>query len=166
MATAGELLRAARQAAGLTLQQVADATKMRADRVQAVEEGNYQVFSAPVYVRGFVRTYARLVHADEAAVLAALESELARCKHLREPPSLTGQESTPLDRWMLRLSRIPWKVVLPVTAIVLVVVVATWIYQARERALVRDPLSGIPPAVYQPPDAGGDTLPLPAPPGR
>lgn len=161
MATVAEQLRAAREAAGLSIQQVADITKMRADRVQAVEEGNYAAFTAPVYLRGFVRTYARLVHADEAAVMAALERELAQVEHLRDHPSLTGPQQTPLDRVMLRLSQVPWKVVLPVAGIVLVVVLATWIYQARERALARDPLSGVPPARYEPPPAAGDTLPLP-----
>lgn len=161
MATVAEQLRAARQAAGLSIQQVADITKMRADRVQAVEEGNYAAFTAPVYLRGFVRTYARLVHADEAAVMTALEHELARFDHLREHPSLTGPQQTALDRVMLRLSQVPWKVVLPAAGLVLAVVLATWIYQARERALARDPTSGVPAARYEPPAPAGDTLPLP-----
>lgn len=161
MATVAEQLRAAREAAGLSIQQVAEITKMRADRVRAVEEGNYALFTAPVYVRGFVRTYARLVHADEAAVMAALEAELARSEHLREPPGLPGTSPGMLDRVMLRLSRVPWRVVWPVLVILLIVVLATWIYQARERALARDPLRGVPPARYQLPPTAGDTLPLP-----
>lgn len=161
MATVAEHLRAAREAAGLSIAQVAEITKMRADRVQAVEEGNYAAFTAPVYVRGFVRTYARLVHADEAAVMAALEAELAQCEHLREPPGLPGASQGALDRVMLRLSQVPWRVVLPVLILLLIVVLATWIYQAREHALTRDPLRGVPPARYEPPPAAGDTLPLP-----
>lgn len=166
MATVAEQLRAARQAAGLTLQQVADITKMRADRVQAVEEGDYGAFTAPVYVRGFVRTYARLVHADEATVMAALDAELAQSERLREHPSLTGQNQGTLDRIMLRLSRINWRLALPVLLVLAVLVVATWIYRANERAWAEDPLNGVPPAVYHPPAGAADTLPLPTPPAR
>lgn len=166
MATVAEQLRAAREAAGLTLQQVADITKMRADRVQAVEEGNYDAFTAPVYARGFVRTYARLVHANEAAVMTALDAELAQSERLREHPSLTGQSQGTLDRIMLRLSRINWRLALPVLIVLVVLVVATWIYRASERAWAEDPLSGAPPAVYQPPAGAADTLPLPTPPAH
>ena len=48
MSTVAEQLRQAREARNLTVQQVAEITKIRTDHVRAVEEGNYDVFSAPV----------------------------------------------------------------------------------------------------------------------
>ena len=63
---------------------------MRIDHVAALEEGNYDTFVAPVYIRGFVRTYARLLHLDEAAVMTALDAELGQTSKFREPPSLGG----------------------------------------------------------------------------
>jgi cytoskeletal protein RodZ len=167
MATVAEQLRQAREAAGFTLEKVADLTKMRADRVRAVEEGNYDVFTAPVYIRGFVRTYARLVHADEAAVMAALDAELAQTERFRDHPSLTGENKGALDQAMLMLSRINWRLALPVAVVVIVVVTATWIYRATERARAADPLGGVQPGVYQSTNrTGGDTLPLPPAPSR
>jgi cytoskeletal protein RodZ len=163
MATVAEQLRQAREKAGLTLQQVADATKMRADRVRAVEAGDYDAFTAQVYLKGFVRTYARLVHADERAVMDALEGELARTERLSEPPRLTGGHKGALDTVMLQLSRINWRFALPVLAVAFVVVTATWIYRSVEQARARDPLGGVPPGVYQPVAPAGDTLPLPRP---
>lgn len=165
MATVAEQLRAAREAAGLTPAQVAQQTKMRVDRVEAVEAGNYEVFTAPVYIRGFVRTYARLVKADESAVMTALDAELAQTARFREHPSLTGEASGTLDRVMLRLSLVPWRLVLPVAALVAVVLVATLIYQGIDRAQTSDPLAGLEPAVYQPTaDTHAELLPVPAPP--
>jgi cytoskeleton protein RodZ len=162
MATVAELLRGAREAAGLTTQQVAELTKMRADRVLAVEEGNYEVFTAPVYIRGFVRTYARLVKADEAAVMATLEAELARTDKFREPPSLVPEQNSALDRLMLRLSRIDWRIALPAALLIMGIAIATWVYRAVERAQNADPLAGIEPATYQPPaEQTAETLPLP-----
>ena len=47
MSTVAEQLRVAREAQKLTVQQVADATKIRADHIGALEQGNFGVFSAP-----------------------------------------------------------------------------------------------------------------------
>lgn len=163
MATVAEQLRAARQAAGLTEEQVAVQTRMRADRVLAVEAGNYDVFTAPVYIRGFVRTYARLVKADEDAVMAALDAELARTERFREHPSLTGEQKATLDRVMLQLSRINWRVALPAMILLILLVTATWVYRAIDRAQRADPVSGIEAAHYEPPPGqDAETLPLPA----
>ena len=52
MATVAEQLRTAREARNLTVEQIADTLKMRTDHVRALEEGDYDVFSAPVYIRG------------------------------------------------------------------------------------------------------------------
>ena len=67
MPTVAEQLRAAREAQGLTVYQVADATKIKTDHVRALDEGNFDVFSAPVFIRGFVRTYATLLHLEVPA---------------------------------------------------------------------------------------------------
>src|SRR6185436_18038695 len=58
MATVGEQLRQAREKQKLTVQNVSEKTKIRTDHISALEEGNFDVFSAPVYIRGFVRSYA------------------------------------------------------------------------------------------------------------
>ncbi len=57
----------------LTILQVAETTKIRTDHLRALEEGNFSVFVAPVYLRGFVRTYATLLKLDVPQIMAALE---------------------------------------------------------------------------------------------
>ncbi len=61
MSTVAEQLRQAREARNLTEQQIVEITKIRTDHLRALEEGNFDVFSAPVYIRGFVRSYATLL---------------------------------------------------------------------------------------------------------
>ena len=56
MSTVAEQLREAREAQNLTVYQVAEITKIRTDHIRALDEGNYDVFSAPVYIRGSVRS--------------------------------------------------------------------------------------------------------------
>src|SRR5436305_15056038 len=58
MLTVADQLRTAREAKNLTVYQIADLTKIRTDHIRALDEGNYDVFSAPVYIRGSVRAYA------------------------------------------------------------------------------------------------------------
>jgi len=94
MPTVGEQLKTARESQGLQIHEVADQTKIRGDHIRALEEGDYDVFSAPVYIRGFVRTYAGLLKLDVPQILEALNSELARsgqAEPTRYPPPPTRQ---------------------------------------------------------------------------
>lgn len=164
MSTVSEQLRQAREAKHLTVQQVVEITKIRTDHLQALEEGNFDVFSAPVYIRGFVRTYSTLLKLDVPQIMSALEAELGQTAKFAEPPSLTGRPRGVLDFLMLQLSTIDWRMALLGLAMVVsvVVVFSVWLNWRRS-----DSLKGIKPAIYQSnQNVSGDTLPLPAPPPR
>ena len=109
MSTVAEQLRAAREARKLTILQVAEATKIRTDHIRALEEGNFNVFSAPIYIRGSVKNYATLLKLDVPQIMAALDAELGRTEKFSEPPPLTEASNTPLDRLMFLLSKLNWK---------------------------------------------------------
>lgn len=167
MPTVAEQLRAAREAQGLTVYQVAEITKIRTDHIRALEEGNHQIFAAPVYVRGFVRTYAALLKLEVSSVLAALDAELSQDKRLREPPSLMPGERGFLDVLMLQLSKVNWRVALPSLAVALLLLGSYLGYRAWRSGHARDPLSGLGPGLHQSSQpASGDTLPLPPAPRR
>ncbi len=164
MATVAEQLRSAREARGLSIHQVADVTKMRTDHIRALEVGEYETFVAPVYIRGFVRTYAALLKLDVAAVMAELDRELGKTEKFSEPPSLGSEAPTALDQWMLRLSRINWKIALPVLTVGVLAAGTFWAIRAYQNQRAKDPLEGVGPGIYQPTTQtnSGDTLPLPA----
>src|SRR5215831_10293408 len=109
MSTVAEQLHQAREAQRLTVEQVAEITKIRGDHVRALEEGRFDVFSAPVYIRGFVRTYATLLKLDVPQTMATLDEELGRTEKFSEPPPLTDQPRSPLDFLMLQLSKVDWR---------------------------------------------------------
>jgi cytoskeletal protein RodZ len=161
MSTVAEQLRQAREARNLTVQQVAEITKIRTDHVRAVEEGNYDVFSAPVYIRGFVRTYSGLLKLDVPQVMSALNAELGQTIKFAEPPPLAERPRSAVDYVMLQLSRVDWRRWLMALGAVAVFVGAIWAWVAWRQ---HNPLKGVKPGVYQSPNgAAGDTLPLPAP---
>jgi cytoskeleton protein RodZ len=76
-ATAGALLRAAREAAGLSIDAVAQQLKLAPRQVTALEEDDYTHLPGRTFVRGFVRNYARFVRLDAATVLGALPAGAA-----------------------------------------------------------------------------------------
>jgi len=164
MATVSEQLRRAREQQQLDIYQVAEITKIKTDHVRALESGNFEIFSAPVYIRGFIRTYATMLKLDVPRLLADLDAELGRSDRFSEPPPLTNRPRTPLDFLMLQLSRLNWRVAFGIVAILLFVLLAFALirnYTTRPT----DPIKDLPPGVHQPkPGKTRDTLPLPAPP--
>lgn len=61
LSSVGERLRETRIAAGITLEEAARQTKLSVRQLTAIEEGDWARLPAPVYVRGFIRTYAGLL---------------------------------------------------------------------------------------------------------
>jgi cytoskeletal protein RodZ len=160
MPTVAEQLRVAREARKLTVQQVADATKIRTDHIRALENGNFNVFSAPIYIRGSVKNYATMLKMDVPQITAALDAELKGTEKFSEPPPLVEASKSPLDYLMFLLSKVNVKMATTVggvLAIVLVVLLAGWAWRLHKKS---EPATNLPPAVYQP-ATSGDTLPLP-----
>jgi len=159
MSTVAEQLRVAREARNLTIQQVADATKIRTDHIRALEEGNFNVFSAPIYIRGSVKNYAMLLKLDVLQITAALNEELGRTEKFSEPPPLTEASNTPLDRLMFLLSKLNWKFGVAGSAVLGVILLVCFASFALRHHKKSDPLAGLQPAVYQSANSG-QTLPL------
>jgi cytoskeletal protein RodZ len=160
MSTVAEQLRQAREAQKLTIQELAEITKIRSDHIRALEDGNFNVFSAPVYIRGFVRTCATLLKLDVPQVMSALEGELGQTERFSEPPPLTDQPRTPVDFVMLQLSKVNWRRGMIVVGALAAVVIVVLIVAVQRHGRKNDPLVGLKPGVYQSSNSG-DTLPVP-----
>ncbi len=74
--TVGEKLRAAREAQGLALADIAARTRIPQRHLEAIEKGNYSGLPSPTYAMGFAKAYARAVNADEVAIARDLRKEL------------------------------------------------------------------------------------------
>jgi cytoskeletal protein RodZ len=161
----GEQLRKARESRRFTVSQVADATKIKSDHITALEEGDFHPFSAPVYIRGHVKSLARHYKLDVPNVVADLDAELAQTKEFAEPPSLIPREKGVLDWVTLQLSKLNLRLVLPVAALGLLVWFAAWGYGAWRRHQSADPLSTLGPGYYKAPPEKSVVEYLPFPPG-
>lgn len=88
----GTRLRQAREAAGLTLEDVGSRLRMPIQVVRSLEEEQWQKLGAPVFVRGQLRSYARLLDVDVGQLL-----EQAQVGPV-VPPTLVSHTHTPRAR--------------------------------------------------------------------
>ncbi len=72
LTVAGRQLAKAREAAGMAVHEIASELHLRVEVIQAIEAGDEAALPAAAFVRGYVRSYARCVGLDEAALVAAL----------------------------------------------------------------------------------------------
>lgn len=116
----GARLRAAREARGLSIQDVAERLRLNAALVLAMEEDRLALLGAPVYARGHLRNYAVLVGAPEQEIMAGCDVEV-----VPQPSFLPALDLKPKVRSHARWA---W----PVAAVLLAiaVVAAFWWWTA------------------------------------
>ncbi len=69
----GRVLTERRESIGMTLETVFDRTKIRPEYLRGIEEGDYTDFPEIVYIKGFIRTYLKLINAED------LQEEFMAC---------------------------------------------------------------------------------------
>src|SRR6188768_1223692 len=88
----GELLRRARNGRGLTLEQIANETRIPRRHLEALERDNLAAVPAGFYRRAEIRAYARAVNLDQRVALAELDRAEAVPETPRsQGPRLSGQ---------------------------------------------------------------------------
>ena len=155
----GARLRAAREAAGLSLDQVAQQLKLAQRQVKALEEENFGDLPGRTFSRGFMRNYARLLNLDAQDQLARLP-DAAQAPAL-ESPALhsTGTMMTELPsadvakpnfaRWLI-----------PLVLVGCIVAAATYEWYGGGLAKLNEPLR---PRVAATEPAATAVTPLPNP---
>ena len=71
----GDKLRAERERQGLTIQDIAKGTSIRALYIEAIEKGEYGQLPGTVYAKGFIRNYANFLKMDADAVVRQFMEE-------------------------------------------------------------------------------------------
>jgi len=93
MSNLGEDLRAARDARKLSLQDVSDNIHIRATFLDAMEREHWSAVAEPVYVRGFLRTYARFLALDPAEAVRRFDAALP--PEAKAPPAALVRAAEP-----------------------------------------------------------------------
>lgn len=87
----GEWLRSTRLRRGFSLAEIERDTRINRLYIEALEEEHFEVLPAPVYTRGFLRSYARILGLDPAEAVAMLPADLPQPPGLEPLPSMRGQ---------------------------------------------------------------------------
>src|SRR3954451_13810822 len=65
-----------RQNRGISLQQIAEATKISVRALEAIERGEFRKLPGGIYNTSYIRQYARAIDYDESAILAVYHREM------------------------------------------------------------------------------------------
>lgn len=69
MASLGEILRAEREARGLTASEVGAATHIKVQCIEAIEQNDFSRMAAAAYAKGFIKMYAEFLELDPAPLV-------------------------------------------------------------------------------------------------
>ena len=155
----GTTLRETRERRGITIDEAERDTRIGARYLEAIEAARFETLPAPVYARGFVRSYARYLGLDPEWAVAQVPKDLPRPAGLEPLPGLRGSGERPVlpsvePRWIA------------FGAIGLVVLVAGWLLLSLfdgDEAAVAGPADDTPAAsaTPEPSAAAGETPPAP-----
>jgi cytoskeletal protein RodZ len=83
-------LSAIRRNRGITLEQIAESTKISIRSLEAIELGDFAKLPGGIYNTSYIRQYARAIDYDEGALLAFYHHEMASNDVGTEPPANGG----------------------------------------------------------------------------
>ncbi len=129
--SAGQRLRTAREAKGLSLEDIASETRIPLRHLESLEAGDWDRLPAPTYTIGFAKSYASAVGLDRREIGDQLRADMGGYRS----NSATVEHFEPADpaRTMPR-----WLVLSAIVAIVVVAIAFTWI---RNRSVSEEPYS-------------------------
>jgi cytoskeletal protein RodZ len=121
----GDEFRAARESRHLSLSDVSEQIHIRSVYLQSIENEEWSVIAAPVYVRGFIRTYARFLGLDPEHAVEQFNASIGALAARPHEPVPLGPIDTP---W--RPS--PWLLIAGAAALLLVVFVGFRYFQFQQ----------------------------------
>lgn len=90
MQTIGEKLEEARKRKGISVREAAETTKIRGDYLQKFEANTFEIDLPPLYIRGFLRSYARYLELDPERVVSEYNTLLSEGKPVSRRESREG----------------------------------------------------------------------------
>lgn len=167
----GRVLADARQAKGLTVSEVAEKLKLSGRQIEALEAEDYDRLPAAVFVRGFIRNYARLLDVPLAGMLEETRVAAIPTETITAPSEELRLGASPIQRWLL----LPLSVF--IVFLILVAILYSWLRRGEEAYVPSVPAPAMPStppakpvtaapatATIAPPPAATPTPPAPAAP--
>jgi len=147
--TIGALLRETREKFGGDVERIANALRIRAQYLVAIEEGRYDRLPAPVYALGFVRAYAIHLGLDGDEAVRRFKQEASGFEISRDLvfPVPLGDRGIPHTR------------ILAAAVLLLLAAYGAWYYLSSGGRVRPERVSAVPAALLPPPAAPSTTSP-------
>ena len=95
MSSVGEILKNTREAKGITIEQVAEATSIRVLYLEAIESEQFNQVPGEVYLKGFIRNYANYIGLNGPAMVEKYKEQVFSLKFsLTNTPEKFSNSST------------------------------------------------------------------------
>ena len=120
VATVGQRLRVAREAKGLTLEDVAAQTRIPRRHLESLENSDWEKLPAPTYTTGFAKSYASAVGLDRGEIYEQLRGEMGGIR----PATATSEVFEPADP---ARSMPKWLVFGAIAAVLVLVLLLSWL---------------------------------------
>jgi cytoskeletal protein RodZ len=144
MASVAEQLSRAREARNLSIADVVEMTGLKTDQVQALESSDWSAFAAPVYMRGFAKSYAGVLKLNAEELLAELDAELGQAHSEKAGvPNDVPLRAGFIDGIMLYFSHVKWRAVIPVLLLLVLAVGGYFGVDYYRNYKSADPLKGL-----------------------
>lgn len=100
----GDRLREAREAAGLTLEDIATSTRIPTRHLESLEASDFSRLPAPTYTVGFAKNYAAAVGLDRQEIGELLRAEMGGMRPMTSTPSEVFEPADParaMPKWLI-----------------------------------------------------------------
>jgi len=132
--TLGEYLKSKREARNVTLEEIAEATKIRKAILEAIENNRQDLIPPRVFTQGFLRSYASYLELDESDVVKRYQENLEELESKNDEEELASQQP-------------PQKVLTPIRILVLFIIfilaLAFWFFKSPQEKEEASPFKDI-----------------------
>jgi cytoskeleton protein RodZ len=140
LAAIGHKLRTAREAQGISLQEVAASTRIQAVFLEKIEQGELEGLPGISFIRGFIRNYAQMLGLDEPDLQEQLQA-LGRAVEATPPPPMKSSTERLLDAE--KGAGIPWP---RIALLALLAILVLWVGYLLVRVFSPSESASDPPA--------------------
>lgn len=95
---AGQMLAQQRESLGLSIEECAETLKLSVSKLQALESGDSKPFASEMFIRGYLKSYAKLLRLSEEEVIDCYQSQPGSSSSVHP---LEAAEKTDSGKWWL-----------------------------------------------------------------
>jgi cytoskeleton protein RodZ len=143
----GASLKAAREARNMAVADVAAKLKLTSRQIEALEEEDLGHLPSEVFVRGFVRNYARLVGLEPDSLITPVDAQAEVSETITAPSAGLDVGSSGIRRWVV------YPLIGAAVFLVLVAGLYHWLRQGEDMLITTPPELATPAPVIAPPPA-------------